>query len=510
MWKKLCFSVLSFVLFLVLAELAAQQFEQNVSEQADRSEFSAGWQERFFADVFDWHEPDPELLWRLKPNLNNQYIRTNSSHTIGPEINFPKPPSSYRILLLGDSSPLGLGLKSYDQSFGFQLQRLLQSSFGPNRHVELINASVAGYSSEQLSRYLTLHGEQLEPDLVILYCGNNDASISGNCSDRERIEEQHLKWLREQLSRLSLFRMVRAALGPGRHSTSSDGRGFMVRVPPLRFGEILEEIAAQCRRLGCGLIVVKPPVPLRWPAGLQFKMFSGLKSSDGRLVIPDALLQVLNRPVRYCLDRDQMPTWYGHPDKITTMVYASAFWDTLAPDSAVNYYREELYVAPSSPILLNNLGVAYWELGDHDLADRYLRAARRCFVQQSATPTSVVSEALGSVFLFNIGTNLLAVVGRGVDGLSSPDTTLASTYLDSALQADYLSLRVKQEYLAQIDSVGGRDDNVIVVDMPTVFALNGGESLFVDHCHPTSEGHRLIAREIHKTITSGQMLFIIP
>ena len=509
MWKKLCFSVLSLVLFLALAELAVRQFEQSVVEQADRSEISGGWQERFFSNVFDWHEPDPELLWRLKPNLSNQYINTNSSHTIGPEVSIPKPPNTYRILLLGDSSPLGLGLKSYDQSFGVRLQRLLQTSYGADRRIELVNASVAGYSSEQLKMYLDMHGARLEPDLVILYCGNNDASISGYSTDRELMDAQSLTWVRSQLSRLALYRVIRAALRPSPSDSVSDDHKFKIRVDSERFGNNLSEIASLCRRLDCRLIVVKPPVPLMWPAGLQFKWFSGLKSSDGQLVIPGALARVLNRPVRYCLSRDRMPSRYGTPDKITTRVYASAYWDTLAPDSAISYYRNELDDDPNSPILLNNLGVAHWELGEHDIADRYLRAARECFVQQSFSPSNAVSEALGSIFLFNIGTNLLAAA-HVTGGVSSPDTTVASTYLDSALQADYLSLRVKRTYLNQIDSLGGLDDNVTVIDLPTIFTHNGGESLFIDHCHPTSEGHRLIAQKIFEIISSGQMLFDAP
>ncbi|MDH3890128.1 MAG: hypothetical protein OEV49_03515 [candidate division Zixibacteria bacterium] len=495
MWKKLIFSVVSFVLLLALAELAARQVEENVSEQADRADIPSGWQQGFFANVFDWHEPDPELLWRLKPDLNNQYIRTNSSHTIGPEVAIPKPANTWRILILGDSSPLGLGLKSYDHSFGVQLQRLLQDSLGSDRRIELVNASVAGYSSEQLRRYLAMHGEILEPDVVILYCGNNDASISGFCTDQELLETQRLKWLRQQLSCLALFRMVRAIVGGDRQATSYDGREFKVRVSPRRFGENLTQIAKQCRRLGCMLIVVKPPVPLMWPAGLQFKMFTTVKDSVGHLIVAPTLAASLNRPIRYCLERNRMPAWYGEPNRITRLIYASAYRDKLAPDSAVAYYRKKLKADPNSAISLNNLGVAHWERGEYDSADHCLRVARQAYVQESVAPSTEVSQALGSVFLFNIGINLLAA------GLSSaPDTAEAMAHLDSALQADYLSLRVKRTYLNQIDSLGRQNPGVEVIDMPTIFTDNGGESLFIDHCHPTREGHRLIARELYETL----------
>ena len=76
---------------------------------------------------------------------------------------------------------------------------------------------------------------------------------------------------------------------------------------------------------------------------------------------------------------------------------------------------------------------------------------------------------------------------------------MADVMLDSALQADYFSLRIKRVYQEAIDSVG-RLDNVTVIDLPTIFEENGGDCLFVDHCHPTLEGHRLIAQALFNAI----------
>ena len=36
-----------------------------------------GWQAVFFRSLFTWNEPDPDLLWRFRPNLHNPLIRTN-------------------------------------------------------------------------------------------------------------------------------------------------------------------------------------------------------------------------------------------------------------------------------------------------------------------------------------------------------------------------------------------------------------------------------------------------
>ncbi len=493
---------MAFVLLLLLAEGGALLIERGAGRWADDAVGLSGWQAKFFGSIFDWHEGDPDLLWRFKPNLANRYIQTNSTHTIGPEISHPKPPTSFRILLLGDSSPVGLGLGSYHLSFGPQLQMRLQDLHGEHREVELVNAAVAGYTSEQLVRYLELHGWEFEPDIVVLYCGNNDASISGFQNDRELLRKQRLSQLRALLSRTALYRVLRSALAPSCSSAPAHEMALQVRVTPEQYGENLTTIAKQCHRQNCPLIIVKPPVPLMWPAGLQFKPFRRLKGSDGQLIMPEPLAECLSRPIRYCLDRERLPSWYNNPDKVTRLVYASAYWDTLPPAEAISFYNEQLRVDPQSPILWNNLGVACWESGRYAEADSCLHQARQASVRMRDSQPDPASHALGTVFLFNIGINLLSAAQYDSATLHS-DPALAITYLDSALQADYLSLRVKRCYLEQIDSLGEEWENVTVVDMPTVFAQNGGESLFIDHCHPTAEGHRLIAQEIFEAMKTG-------
>lgn len=493
---------MAFGLFLLLAEGGARLIERGAGRWTDDTEGLSGWQAKFFGSIFDWHEPDPDLLWRFKPNLLNRYIQTNSKHTIGPEIRTPKPPTSFRILLLGDSSPVGLGLDSYSLSFGPQLQMRLQDLYGELRDVEIVNAAVSGYTSEQLVRYLELHGWEFEPDIVIFYCGNNDASISGFQNDRELLRKQRLGQLRTLLSHTALYRVLRSALVPGCSSAPAHEMVLQVRVTPDQYRENLASIAEQCHRRNCPLVIVKPPVPLTWPAGLQFKPFRLLKGSDGQLIIPKPLAECLDRPIRYCLDRERLPSWYDNPDKFTRLVYASAYWDTLPPAEAVSYYTKQLDVDPTSPILWNNLGVARWESGRYAEADSCLRKAREESVRVCDSLPDPASQALGTVFLFNIGINLLSAAQYDSAVLQF-DTGLAFAYLDSALQGDYLSLRVKRSYLEQIDSLGEEWENVTVIDMPTVFAQNGGESLFIDHCHPTVEGHRLIAQEILEAMKTG-------
>jgi len=496
--KKVVFAVITLTAVLLLLETAARLLEKNLQTKVEDQLRQPGWQTEFFSTLFDWHEPDPDLLWRFRANLRNPLIRTNSQHLIGDDVSVRKKPDTYRILLLGDSSPVGLGLKSWKQTFGEVLKHLLEIQCSRKKNVEILNAAVSGYTSEQIARFLKLRGWSYQPDLVMLYCGNNDASVSGSLSDQELLQRQRLKALRKLLGRLALYRVLRAVLTKYVVTESSPNTSLKLRVPPERFGDNLERIARDCRKHGCPLIILKPPVPYLWPAGLQFKVFRHVTGGDGQLILPDMMAQFLGREIKYCLNDSLFTSLYGQGDMFTRVVYRSAYTDTLSPAQAIRYYADGLRRNGEDPVILNNLGVSYWENGQFRKADRYLRMARQAFVRRLGGRKEPSLTSAGAPFLFNIGINLL-FLNTGGPELPADTTSLAFVYLDSALQADYFSLRIKRSYWRQIDRMK-RNANVIVVDLPRLFRENGGERLFIDHCHPTAKGHLLIARELSRII----------
>jgi lysophospholipase L1-like esterase len=498
MKRKLIFAAITTAVVLLLLEAAARLLEARISSSAEHYAVERGWQTEFFSSLFDWHEPDPDLLWRFKANLNNPLIKTNSEHLIGDEVSKKKRPGTFRILLLGDSSPVGLGLKSHKLTFGEVLDRLLEIECGGDRDVEVVNAAVSGYTSEQIGRFLELRGWDYEPDLILLYCGSNDASISGPYSDRELLEGQRLKTVRKLFNQFALYRVLRSVIVKYIKNTDSAAESLKLRVTPGRFAENLQRISQACQDHNCPLVILKPPVPYFWPAGLQFKVFTHITGEDGRFIMPDAMASILARDIKYCLSEEICTRLYGHADKFTGSVYRSAYSDSLSPAKAIRHYTTLVKNDKDNPVLLNNLGVSLWESGRYREADLYLRRARDAFadhVKRSKDPTLT---AAGSPFLFNIGVNLLSMNGESLS-LFEDTSSVAFAFLDSALQADYFSLRIKRSYWERIDELKSRP-NVIVVDLPRIFKENGGERLFIDHCHPTAEGHLLIARELFNVI----------
>ncbi len=499
MLRKLAYSAVVFVIFLLTAELASRLFESRITESA-RSSIEPGWQTRFFGSLFDWNEPDPDLLWRFKPNLDNPLIKTNSQHLIGNEITVSKPPGYKRILLLGDSSPVGLGLQSYQQTFGELLVRFLNAQVGRNTEVQLINAAVTGYTSEQIDQYLQLRGWQYQPDLVIVYCGNNDASISGPMTDRELIEAQQFRSVRSLLGHLALYRVLRAAMAERRPAREPSPSSLTVRVPAERYGANLSDIAEQCREHNCPLIILKPPVPYLWPAGLQFKVFTSVRGSAGETILPDAITDILGRDLKYCLSRRIFDTLYGSGDVFTRNVYSSAYHDNLSPQEAVAFYSRMIQQGETEPITYNNLGVSYWQAGDFTRADEHLEQARSLYAQSLQPETPPALLAAGSPFLYNLGINLLSIQ-EDWPAILADSASTAWQYLDSALQADYFSLRIKRTYYDRIDNLKG-EKGITVIDLPRVFRQNEAERLFIDHCHPTAEGHMLIAHVLYDSLAA--------
>ena len=504
MGRKTLFAIIAFVILLAALEMAARGLEAFLFRQRpDRAE-PGGWQTEFFTSFFDWHEPDPVLLWRFRPNLDNPLIKTNADGLLGRELTPNKPPRTMRVLLLGDSSPVGLGLTDRRQAFGEQLRAILEQRYLGMKNIELVNAAVSGYTSEQILGWLRLDGWNWRPDLVLLYCGNNDASISGTVTDRELMATQQLPEVRQVASRSALYRTLRRLLrSSSRTQTEATGE-LTVRVTPSQYAENLERIADQCRDHSCPLVIMKPPVPVLWPAGLQFRLFRHLSSEDGELIFPPFMAEVLGRPLKYCISEERFREFYGEGDMFTREVFRSAYHDSLPTDRAIMHYIDLLEEQEDDPVLLNNLGVSYWENRNYLNADLYLRVARERYAAQHTDEDNDGITASGSPFLYNIGINLIGRDSLGSEALSD-STSTAGMYLDSALQADFFSLRIKRTYWSVIDGMRDRE-YVTVVDLPALFKAGGGERLFIDHCHPTPEGHRLIAQALADCITQKGLL----
>ena len=118
---------------------------------------------------------EPIGYWN-RPGVSGNYfgaaVRINSLGLRGPEVP-PKTPDEFRVLMMGDSFPFGLGVAD-EHALPATLEARLRATAGPGTDIRVINMGVVSYNSEQELRQLEELGLGLKPDLVLLAFAVND------------------------------------------------------------------------------------------------------------------------------------------------------------------------------------------------------------------------------------------------------------------------------------------------------------------------------------------------
>ena len=99
-------------------------------------------------------------------------VRLNSHGLRGPDFSLTKAPGTYRILMLGDSTTFGWGVREED-TIAQRLQSMLNNQ-AKGVSYEVINAGIGNYNTVQEVAYFNRFGRALDPDLVILTFFVND------------------------------------------------------------------------------------------------------------------------------------------------------------------------------------------------------------------------------------------------------------------------------------------------------------------------------------------------
>jgi hypothetical protein len=141
-------------------------------------------------------QDDPFVDHRLIPNAKGRHktleydveYQINSLGLRDREYSLPKPPGTFRILMVGDSFTEGVGV-SAKETFSKQLEERLRDRPGPMKF-EVINAGVASYSPLLEYLYLKEQGLRLQPDLVVLNFDLSDLHDDITYTARARVDER--------------------------------------------------------------------------------------------------------------------------------------------------------------------------------------------------------------------------------------------------------------------------------------------------------------------------------
>jgi lysophospholipase L1-like esterase len=203
------------------------------------------------------HVRDDRLGWRLAPGQTTG-MTTNSRGFRCEEFDEAKPPGTYRIVVAGDSNPLGFGLTDDDAPYPARLQHLLERFYSASagRRFEVINLAVDGYSSHQVRLQLEEWLPRLAPDLLCVQVGFNDYCVSSVPDARMRFGRP---WILDALEVSHAYRWLRRTLlgALGRTGTIEDP---VPRVAPERYAENLDAITGGAARVGAETVLLTTPV----------------------------------------------------------------------------------------------------------------------------------------------------------------------------------------------------------------------------------------------------------
>lgn len=160
------------IIFLVSIEAIAQLIWYYKKYTTFQAAYKKGevWATR--AGVNFIRIPDKILGYRLKPDQNLGSIVINKQGFSQPEeVDICRPKNSLRIMAVGESTTQGHSIQA---SYPLILQKIIRENSTLEKKIEVINAGVSGYISDQWRLLTETKLAQYKPDIVLFYVGWND------------------------------------------------------------------------------------------------------------------------------------------------------------------------------------------------------------------------------------------------------------------------------------------------------------------------------------------------
>jgi lysophospholipase L1-like esterase len=428
------------------------------------------------------HEPDPYLAWKNRPNLRQEPYITTSHGIYSPhEIPYERSGKSYRLLLVGDSSTAGLGIDKQSDTWPQVLQREL------GEQVEIVNAAVIGYSSEQARTALAREYYKYKPDGILLYLGNNDG-FGSRAPDRTLLEatKPAKSWFGEvdawMVDRSAIYvslKMLAKFINRRFDTDFGDEALKFHRVPLDQSRENFDAMVRWSKDAGADIYLVIPPVPLEYPP--RIIEYDYRRSYDPGFIKRSGCIEADTKPADLLpamLATDTtMPRYpkYDLPIGRYARLVLRCFEGHLDEQRA--RFAALVEAGSMDPNVHNNYGYVLARSGNAN-------AAIKSFLN------AIELAPKTSQFHYNAGM-LYRQLGEQEKGLEQ---------LQAALDLDFTSARIQAPYVALLKEVAGRDSRIVLIDAATVFQGCDNETLFADHVHPNEKGQALVARTVARAV----------
>ncbi|MBI5323390.1 GDSL-type esterase/lipase family protein [Bradyrhizobium sp.] len=431
------------------------------------------------------HTADPFLAWRNQAGLRQEPYLTTSHGIYSPhEIPYERDGKRYRLLILGDSSTAGLGIDKQSDTWPQVLQRLLGDG------VEVINAAVIGYSTEQVRAALLREYYKYKPDGVLFYVGNNDG-FGSSVPDRRLLDATQAgrsfasraeNWLVEHSATYVFLKAGAKYLNQIAFDTDLGDEALKLpRVPLGEFRENMDAMIRWAEGTGADVYLVIPPVPLEYPPRILEYDFR--RAYEPQFGWKKGCLEPgkpLSNLLPALLNTDITAPRYPKYD-LPIGRYANQV--VLCFDGRLDEQRERFSKLVESgtgdPDVYNNYGYVLARSGDAQAA---LAAFRKAIELAPKVPH----------FHYNAGLTYRRL-GDEQKGLAE---------LQAAIDLDFTSARIQSPYVAELKKIAGSDGRIVLIDAAAVFRGCDNELLFADHVHPNEKGQALVARTVARTVAA--------
>lgn len=197
--KQITLNLFLLIISIALVFFSLEVFLRLAAEEAEQGYLKTQESLRRESE-FVFYEFDPYLGWGNKPLAEGSFatpdsktfVRINSKGLRDREYEYAKPAGVYRIIVLGDSFAWGYGVGQ-----GKNFADLLEEQLGAS--VEVINAGVSGYGTDQELLFLEREGMKYQPDLVIVAFATNDFTLDNKSGRHGYYQKPYFVIENEQL-----------------------------------------------------------------------------------------------------------------------------------------------------------------------------------------------------------------------------------------------------------------------------------------------------------------------
>lgn len=213
-----------------------------------------------------------------------------------------------RVVFLGGSSTGGANqMDNLDDFFPAHLQRKLDRVAGEGKF-QVINQGVGGWNTHHIRLYLRQYIAALDPDLLVLYVGNNDFESSmGDTTYREmwqryKAQGRRLNSVLGFLRRSRLFVGFQCLVG-ARHGLKRETNERVAAVPPEHARENLTEVFKLAKAQGARVILLSEAL---WQPSRTYQpyrdMLREVARSQGGVFVDTHLAMTSGSHSEYFLD----------------------------------------------------------------------------------------------------------------------------------------------------------------------------------------------------------------